>query len=298
MRHTSIKELSQQKTAAHSHKAASQFSPAHKVTKHIQNAIIQGFINPMFKQKRQINFLKEPPSEGHLPSKPVKLGKLAKAAADEFGNQVLIKGETVDTRDRVKHVVDQTKRPNKEARCDLSKKIDVSFDMPNNVPAIWDHTTNRMVLNGKVALVNPEHIPFWVAHEASHGGLMKETEGTKIQSEGLADFIAKRATGMDIGSDYSPELAKIEEIAKIIEESGAIKKDAGKAVIKFNVRDDMTGLLKLLVRAFVKKFDESKKGDSSEPVNEALKLFRAAFPKAQIMQGTPEAEQTDSDSNK
>ena len=219
-----------------------------------------------------------------MPDQTLKLKKIVPHALQQFGDQSIVKGQVGDTADRAKAVVRGVEEGAKAAKSYLGTKVNVNRnveltknpgDLPANVPAIWNYETGKILLNTEVALCNPEMIPFWIAHETAHSA--------GIFEEGLADFIAAEATGIKLDGEYAGERRKVEEIAQRVKESDVLSRDGGKMVVKYRVKDNLDGLFKLLVRAFVKE------GKSEEPVNDAIRLFKEAFPNSEFMR--PQAQE-------
>ncbi len=217
-----------------------------------------------------------------------KFGETAQVEALS-GRATDVPGEQFSTRKLVKQVMGKIKETNSVATRNLIPKIKFSFEMSANIPAVWDDVNKVIVLNASTSLSNPDDLPFIVAHEAAHGGLLRLTKGKPIIAESMADLAAKLATGKTLDNNYGEEGRALKGIANILDVDA--KKNGFQSgeyyVLDLYARYGTNGGTKLF-QALLKVFmDVAAAGQSAEEAierapNEAMQLFNKAFPDATV----------------
>ncbi len=216
-----------------------------------------------------------------------KLGTTAQVEALS-GRVTNVPGEQLSTRKLVKQVMGKIKETNSVATRNLIPKIKFSFEMSANIPAVWDDINKVIVLNASTALSNPDDLPFIVAHEAAHGGLLRLTRGKQIQAESMADLAAELATGKTLANNYDEQVYALKSIAKIFDfqahEAGF---ESGEHFVldlyAKNGKKGGTKLFQALLKIFIEKAQRGVNFQDSEgAANDAMKLFNRAFPDATV----------------
>lgn len=182
----------------------------------------------------------------------------------------------VDVRSQVRTVIGKVREVNKGATTDLTAKVELDWTMSNNVAAIWDYSKRTIVLNAQTALTHPEDLPFIVAHEAAHGGLLRATKGKGVKAESVADLIAELETGQNLSDAYDGSVDALKKISKRLDEHARLQghKSGAHYAIDVYSKDGATKLFQTLLSASINR--------GSKALNEAIQLFKAAFPDAKV----------------
>lgn len=228
----------------------------------------------MFKQKRQIGFQRS----GAAPERRTTLRGLEADTKDRLNGAEAMKihSGVVDVRDQVRTVIGKVKQVNKAATVDLTAKVELDWTMSNNVAAIWDYSTRTIVLNAQTALTHPEDLPFIVTHEAAHGGLLRSTKGKAVKAESVADLIAELETGQNISDSYDGSVDALKKIAKLLDDHARLQgaQSGTQHIIDVYSQSGATKLFQNLLAANINR--------GSRVLNEAVKLFKEAFPNAKV----------------
>lgn len=250
----------------------------------------------MFKPKRTVFFQRS--ADDHNDEEVTEaLGrmnarKFKKTAERELGPEAMIAGQQrVDTGQQIDAVFRGVESANEHIKGNIVRKTRYSWEMDASTPAIWDFNKGELVLNAKIALCNPHLIPFWVVHEAAHGGLVKGVP-TETRDEATADHIAAFKTGIDLPTQYTPEREKLSEIDRIVNQYAAqhITEDMS---VTIALKDEPTQILQVLVSAYL---EMEKRGDytgESSATDAAIALFKEAYPAAQVMTNLGPEENTE-----
>lgn len=205
-----------------------------------------------------------------------KLPDLAGFAKKEIGgaSALEVNGERRDINDQVNVVIGKIRQVNKSATTDLTAKIELDDNLPKNVPAIWDYSTRTIVLNPKVALNHPGDLPFIVTHEAAHGGLLKITNGKPVQAESVADLVAELETGNRISDGYDKDVAALKQVCRMLDKQAQKQGfSSGELYLFALYPEGLTAIFQTLL---------SVTATDAQAVNNAISLFKTAFPKAKV----------------